>query len=251
MQGLVDKVVIVTGAGSGIGAACAERLAAEGAIVVAVDMDGGAVNGVVREITGEGTRISAMTGNVTSEDDVRRIVKDTVAQNGGLDAVVHAAGISRADDTDILKLSTEAFDDTVNVNYKATFLLYREVLPHLIARGGGSLVTISAASHLRGTGGAAYSSSKGAATALTKAIAYQQSKHNVRANVICPGLIDAPMLWRSLKKVGQDTPQFRPGALQRIGTAAELASLATYLVSDDAAFINGAVYAADGGMSQY
>jgi NAD(P)-dependent dehydrogenase (short-subunit alcohol dehydrogenase family) len=121
----------------------------------------------------------------------------------------------------------------------------------MVAAGGGSIVNISAASALRGTGGAAYSTSKGGVNTLTKVIATQHAKDNIRANAICPGPIDSPMLAASLKKLGLSEYPFRPGTLGRLGTREEVAWLAVYLASDESTFTTGAIYTIDGGQSQY
>jgi NAD(P)-dependent dehydrogenase (short-subunit alcohol dehydrogenase family) len=248
---LQDKSVIVTGAASGIGETIARVFAGEGARVAVTDINGTGVEATAASIVDTGGQAVALPGDLSSEQDVAGIVAGAVAAYGRVDALVHAAGVTITGDRDILDLPVEVWDRTIAVNLRGTFLICKAVVAEMAKVGGGSIVNISAASALRGGGGAAYSSSKGGVNTLTKVIAAQQSKRNIRANAICPGPIDSPMLAASMKKLGWTEYPLHPGTLPRVGRKEEVAMLAVFLASDESSFTTGAIYTVDGGQSQY
>lgn len=191
MQRFKDKVVLVTGAGGGIGQASARRIAAEGGAVYCVDLNPAAVEAAVAAIVGEGGRASGRVCDISREDDVRACVAACVAEYGSLDALVNMAGMLRFDDTEQLTLAQ--WQQVIDVNLTGTMLLCREVIPHLLLTKG-SIVNAASTAALSGLPcGVAYSASKGGVLAMTRSIAIEYAKRGVRANCVCPGEIKTGM----------------------------------------------------------
>jgi NAD(P)-dependent dehydrogenase (short-subunit alcohol dehydrogenase family) len=155
------------------------------------------------------------------------------------------------EDTKIVDVPEEVFDRTIAVNLRGMFLLCKYGIPHLKGAGGGAIVNLASVAALAGGGGTSYTTSKGGVAALTRAVAFQNAAENIRCNSICPGPVDTPMLQISMKKLGLSTMTSRPGTIPRIARPQEVASLITFLVSDEAAYITGATYTIDGGASQH
>ena len=243
---LAGRVAIVTGAASGIGRAVAQRFAAEGARVVAVDLNGEGLEETRRCTSGEGA-IRATVADVSRQSECRRIVEEACSAFGALNIVANMHGISDFTDTNILAVSEEVFQRTWEVNTKALFLLCKEAIPALQAAGGGAIINMSSGAALGGSGGTAYTASKGAVNALTRAIAYQFAKDNIRCNAVCPGPIDTPMMHRSFAKLGMTNLPIAPGRIPRIGQPEEVAALVAFLASDESGFITAATYTVDGG----
>jgi NAD(P)-dependent dehydrogenase (short-subunit alcohol dehydrogenase family) len=191
MQRFEDQVVLVTGAGGGIGRASAQRIAAEGGTVYCVDLNGEAVQATVDAIVAAGGKASGRVCDIGSEDDVRACVAACVEQCGGLNALVNMAGVLRFDDTEQLQLAQ--WQKVIDVNLTGTMLLCREALPHLVA-SKGAIVNAASTAALAGLPcGVAYSASKGGVLAMTRSIAIEYAKRGVRANCVCPGEIKTGM----------------------------------------------------------
>jgi NAD(P)-dependent dehydrogenase (short-subunit alcohol dehydrogenase family) len=248
-QRLSGKVAIVTGAASGIGKATAVRLAAEGAKVVAVDVNAVGLDETVAEITKANGAARAVAGDISRHDVCKRVIQEAVSAYGGVNILANTHGISDFTDTKLLTVSEEVFTRTWEVNTKAIFLLCKEAIPEMQKAGGGSIVNMSSGAALSGAGGTAYTASKGALNALTRAIAYQHAAEYIRCNVICPGAIDTPMMHRSFQKLGMTNLPIAPGRIPRIGQPEEVAALVAFLASDEAAYITAATYTIDGGAS--
>lgn len=240
---LSGKSAIVTGGASGIGRATAIRLAAEGANVLAIDVNGDGLAETAKTQSG----IKTLVADVSRAEDCKRIVDTAVASFGGLNIVANMHGISDSTDTKILTVSEEVFTRTWEVNTKALFLLCKASIPSLQAAGGGSIINMSSGAALGGSGGVAYTASKGGVNALTRAIAYQHAGDNIRCNTVCPGPIDTPMMHRSFAKLGMTNLPIAPGRIPRIGRPEEVAGLVAFLASDEAEFISAATYTIDGG----
>jgi NAD(P)-dependent dehydrogenase (short-subunit alcohol dehydrogenase family) len=176
-------------------------------------------------------------------------VAETVKAFGGLNIVANMHGISDFSDTKILTVSEDVFTRTWEVNTKAIFLLCKQAIPEMQKAGAGSIINMSSGAALGGGGGTAYTASKGALNALTRAIAYQHAADNIRCNAICPGPIDTPMMHSSFKKLGMTDLPIAPGRIPRIGRPEEVAALVAFLASDEAGFITAATYTIDGGAS--
>jgi len=191
MQRFTDKVVLVTGAGGGIGKASALRIAAEGGTVFCVDLNAQAVESAVAEIIAAGGQAGGQVCDISVEAQVRACVAACIERYGSLYALVNMAGMLRFDDTGQLQLAH--WQRVIDVNLTGTMLLCREVLPHLLA-SRGSIVNAASTAALSGLPcGVAYSASKGGVLALTRSIAVEYAKRGVRANCVCPGEIKTGM----------------------------------------------------------
>ena len=244
---LAGRVAIVTGAASGIGKAVATRLAREGARVVAVDVNEAGLAATVAEIRGAGGTASSVAADLALAETAETVVSEAVTTHGGLNIVANMHGLSDFSDTKILTTPVEVFQRTWEVNTKAIFLLCKRAIPELQKAGGGSIINMSSGAALGGSGGVAYTASKGALNALTRAIAYQHAADRIRCNNVCPGPIDTPMMHRSFEKLGMTNLPIAPGRIPRIGEAEEVAALVAFLASDESSFITAATYTIDGG----
>ncbi len=235
MDRLVGTVAVVTGGASGIGAACAVRLAAEGAIVATVDIADG-VDYVV---------------DVRDEAAIEAAFADVVGTHGRLDAVVHAAGVAGGGPVHLLE--QDEWDRVVDINMKGTYLVDKHAAIHMLAAGRGSIVNISSIEGLEGTeGGSAYNASKGGVVTLTKSMAIDYGRKGIRVNCICPGGIDTPLLRDIVAAPGLEC--YRDAMrdahlLGRFGRPEEIAAAAAFLASDDASFITGHSLVVDGGFT--
>jgi NAD(P)-dependent dehydrogenase (short-subunit alcohol dehydrogenase family) len=233
------KRALVTGAGSGIGAAVARRLHEEGAEVVLTNVSAEAVEAIAAEL-GEGA--SAVRLDVRDEDAVREVVRD-------VDVLVNVAGIgstTSAPDTPL-----EVWEDVLAVNARGTFLCCKHAIPGMVERGGGSIVNMASVAGLVGLRNrVAYSASKGAVIAMTRALAVDHVADGVRVNAVCPGTVDTPWVRRLVEDVGESLDALRARQLMgRLGTTEEIAGAVAYLASDEAAFVTGTALVVDGGLT--
>jgi NAD(P)-dependent dehydrogenase (short-subunit alcohol dehydrogenase family) len=251
---LAGKVAVVTGGASGIGLATAERFAGEGARVLLVDRDEDAGRSAADSINRTGATSLFAAANLTVAAEVESVVAVAVKAFGRVDILVNAAGLSgrRWGDGPTGDCTEEAWDRVLENNLKSVFLCSRSALPRLIATGNGAIVNVASVLGLVG-GDAdfathAYAASKGGIIALTRAIAIAYAPRNVRANVICPGLIATPM---SQRAQASPTIRERLAELQPLtgdfGHADDVAHAAVYLASDEARFVTGVVHPVDGG----
>jgi NAD(P)-dependent dehydrogenase (short-subunit alcohol dehydrogenase family) len=191
MDRFENKVVIVTGAGSGIGMACAIRLASEGANVFALDVNETGLNDLSAQLDQQGVNHVVQVCDISNEQAVNDAVASCVEYFKQIDVLVHMAGMLRFDHTHDLTLDN--WQKIINVNITGTFMLARAVLPHLISTQGNIVNAASTAALSGLANGAAYSASKGAVLAFTRSIAVEYAKRGVRANCICPGEINTNM----------------------------------------------------------
>ena len=251
---LRDKVALITGGGSGIGRATAQRFATEGArglILVDQDADGAAESAaLVAEASDAGVEVLVAAGDVTDTELPTATVAETLDRFGRLDVVMTAAGVSvgRA----LVDTEPDDWDRVFAVNVKGTYLWIRAALPSMIEQGSGSVITI--ASQLAVSGGrtnTAYIASKGAVVALTRTTAVDCAKTGVRVNSILPGATETPLLDRSFARLGDPAgARARSVArhpMGRFGQPEEMAAAAVYLASDDSTFTTGAEIRVDGG----
>ncbi len=247
MNRFEDKVVIVTGAGSGIGRACAQRIAQEGGTIHGLDVSADGLQDLAVELHEGGGNHSVSVCDVSSEDAVTAVVAECVSTHGRIDALVHMAGILRFDNTHELELTN--WQKLMDVNVTGTFILCKAVLPHLI-ESRGNIVNAASTAALAGLPyGAAYSASKGAVKMFTRAIAIEYAKRGVRANCICPGDIktnmtndipfpedmDMTLLQRTMSLTGPTGPDV-------------IASMVALVASNEGRHINGEEIRVDGGI---
>ena len=240
-QRLAGRRAFVTGAGSGIGRACAVRLAAEGAFVVASDRDAPDVPGVAL----------AVIADVTSEQSVADAVAQAADACGGLDTVVTCAGVLQSAATHETPL--ELWDLVLDVNLTGTFLAVRSCLPHLLAAGGGSVVTVgSIASVVAGGYAACYDASKGAVLQFTRAVGAEYAHRGIRANCVCPGALTTGLKATSAAVTGplrSEHATWAEAPISRHADPAELAAVVAFLCADDSSFMTGSAVMVDGGFT--
>jgi NAD(P)-dependent dehydrogenase (short-subunit alcohol dehydrogenase family) len=250
MSILSGKRALITGGASGIGKATAKLFAREGASVGLVDIDAGAGQTVVEEITNVGGRAIFITADVTSAADCDRAVQQMIDHYGGVDILVNNAGVIQR--ATVVDTTEEQWDHVMSVNVKSIFLFGKYAIPHFVDAGGGVIINISSGWGLvGGPRAASYCASKGAVVLLTKAMAIDHGAQNIRINCICPGDTDTPMLRREAKQLGESEAIFLSEAakrpLKRIGQPEDIAQAALYLASDAAAFVTGTTLVVDGG----
>lgn len=249
-QTLARKVALITGAASGIGRATALLFAREGASVVIADMNETAGQAVAEDIVQNGGQAIFERIDVTNASDCEGVVQKTLAKFGGLQILFNNAGIIRR--ASILELTEEDWDRVMAVNVKSIFLMSRLVIPIMAKTGGGSIINMSSGWGLAGgPRAAAYCASKGAVVLMTKAMAIDHGRQNIRVNCICPGDTDTNLLRSEARQLGEPVDGFlaesarRP--LGRIGKPEEIANAALYLASDDSSFVTGTALVVDGG----
>jgi NAD(P)-dependent dehydrogenase (short-subunit alcohol dehydrogenase family) len=248
MGRLDGKVVVITGAAGGMGREAALLFCAEGARVCVADVD--------RE---NGERTAADAGDaffqevdVTSEESVRSMYAATKETFGGVDVLYNNAGISPADDDSILDTSLEAWERVQAVNTRGVFLCCKHGIPYLLDRGGGSVINVASFVALVGaaTSQISYTASKGAVLAMTRELGVQFARQGLRANALCPGPVETPLLLR----IWGDDPSAAQRRLVhiptgRLATPREIVNAALFLASDESSYVTAATFAVDGGIT--
>jgi len=248
---LKDKVAIITGAGSGIGAATAVAMAAEGARVVVADVNEAGAKTTVQKIEGAGGHAVAMTADVTRAADNQALVERAVAAWGRLDIYFANAGVPQWK-TDVEEVDEKTFDTIFDVNVKGVYLGAKYALPVMKRAGRGVfLITASTAALRPRPGGQIYAASKGAVVTLAKALALEVAPHGVRVVAICPVATHTPMLPTFMGKHQVDDEGLKryeaTVPLGRLNQPDDIAHAAIFLASDDAAMITGSTLEVDGG----
>ena len=249
---LKGKVALITGAAAGIGRASALLFAQEGAGIAVVDLDRSGSEALAAEIEQAGGQACAIIGDVARAADVQRMVQQTRERFGTVHILFNNAGVVPHG---TVHQTTEAeWDRTMAINVKSMYLFCHEVVPIFLEQRSGAILNTCSATALRSVvDRAAYSASKGAVLALTRSMALDYVKHNIRVNCLCPGTIDTPSLQQRLAAFpdpAEARKQFiARQPMGRLGTAAEVAQAALYLVSDEAAFVTGTAFSIDGGFA--
>jgi NAD(P)-dependent dehydrogenase (short-subunit alcohol dehydrogenase family) len=247
MQRLLDRVAVVTGAGSGIGLASARRLAAEGAKVVAVDVDAATGKAAADETGG-----LFVQADVTREDDVAGMYAAALASFGRIDIAFNNAGISPPEDGSILDTGLEAWRRVQDANLTSVYLCCRHVLPHMRRQGKGSVINTASFVAVMGaaTSQVSYTASKGGVLALSRELGVQFARDGIRVNALCPGPVNTPLL----KELFAADPERAARRLVhvpvgRFAEPEEIAAAVAFLASDDASFITASSFLVDGGIS--
>jgi NAD(P)-dependent dehydrogenase (short-subunit alcohol dehydrogenase family) len=249
---LRGKVALITGAGMGQGREGALVFAEHGARVVVADVNAEAAADTARAITAAGGEALAVVGDVGVERDVERMVGEGVRRFGALHVLYNNAGVLWKDrDRSVLETSEENWDRVQAINLKGPFFVTKHGNPHLIRAGGGSVINVGSVSALCGFTLAqdSYTAAKGALISLTKSLAIQFARQNVRCNIIHPGIIETPMQAPYLKDPAK-RKSFEDGIpLGRIAHPREIAHVALFLASDESSYVTGAEIAVDGGFT--
>ncbi|MFJ7826553.1 meso-butanediol dehydrogenase / (S,S)-butanediol dehydrogenase / diacetyl reductase [Psychrobacillus sp. OK028] len=238
---LQNKVAIITGGASGIGAATAKLFVQEGAKVVLVDLNEEKGKAFEAELKAQNAEALFVKANITSEEEVQNIFKETIATFGKVDVVFNNAGIGRVTPTEELEYSE--WRNTVNVDLDGVFLVAREAIREMLKGDGGTIVnTASMYGWVGSPGSAAYNAAKGGVINLTRSLALEYATKNIRVNALAPGFIDTPIIPEESKEVLKTmTP------MQRLGQAEEMAKAVLFMASDDSSFMTGNVLTVDGG----
>jgi NAD(P)-dependent dehydrogenase (short-subunit alcohol dehydrogenase family) len=249
MPGRLDgKVCVITGAGGGMGREAAILFSEEGARVCAADVNLEAAQQTAREARDA----FAFEVDVADEASVKAMMDAAADHYGGVDVLYNNAGISPNDDASVLDTTTDAWDRVQNVNTKGVFLCCKHGIPHLQRRGGGSVINVASFVAILGaaTSQISYTASKGAVLAMSRELAVQFARENIRVNALCPGPVETPLL---LSIYGDDPAAFERRRVHwptgRLGKPREIVNGALFLASDDSSFVTGATFLVDGGLT--
>lgn len=240
------RSAVITGGGSGIGRAVAERLASEGATIAVVDLDGTSAEACAGGLRGAGATAFAVAADISRPDQAARAVQEAAGQfGGGIDILVHSAGIGA--ERSFLETTPDEWRRLIDVDLSGTFFVCQAVARIMAERRYGRIVTLASTAGIRGgTGRAAYGAAKGGVIALTRVMAVELAAWGITANALAPGAIETDLVKRMHSE--ETRVVYRAGIpLDRYGTPEETAAAAAFLASDDAGYITGEVLAVDGG----
>jgi NAD(P)-dependent dehydrogenase (short-subunit alcohol dehydrogenase family) len=248
MDRLKNKVVFITGAGAGIGRASSILFGNEGAKVAVADIDQLGGRETVHLINGTGTQAIYIKTDVTDPESVKGAIQKTIDKFGKLDIIYNNAGGSLADDGPVTEISVELWEKTHSINLFGTFLCCKYGIPEVIKNGGGSIILTGSILGLRGAERSAYAAAKGAVIQLTRIMAVDYAKYNIRVNCICPGVTLTERVVKYIKQTGQGAgDKFRPLHLLGFCEPTDIAYAAVYLASDESRIVTGAVLPVDSG----
>lgn len=249
---LQDKVILVTGAASGMGRVATRMFAEQGARVIAADV---AEEGLREAVAAVGERFAdavvPVVGDVTRSDDVRRMVATGVERFGKLNVLYNNAGIMPDDDTSVVATDEAMWERVLDVNLKSIFLCCKHGVPALVEAGGGSIVNIASFVALLGctVPQDAYTASKGGVLALTRSLAVQYGRQGVRANAICPGPVLTPLLESLFPNETEKNKRLNRIPLGRFGRAEDVVWAGIFLASDESSWMTGTSFVVDGGIT--
>jgi NAD(P)-dependent dehydrogenase (short-subunit alcohol dehydrogenase family) len=244
---LQDKVAVITGAGSGIGLASARRFASEGAKVVCVDIDDLAGKAAADDVGG-----IFVHADVTADADVQAMYAAAVETFGGLDIAFNNAGISPPDDDSILTTEIDAWRRVQEVNLTSVYLCCKYAIPHMQARGGGSIINTASFVAVMGsaTSQISYTASKGGVLAMSRELGVQFARERIRVNALCPGPVNTPLLQELFAKDPERAARRLVHIpVGRFAEPEEIAAAVAFLASDDSSFITASSFLVDGGIS--
>ena len=245
---LENKVALITGGGSGIGKASCLLFAREGAKVVAVDLKRETAEATAKEI---GSAARAFAADVSKASDAEGMIRFAEEQFGRVDIVFNNAGVFHPDDDSVTNTSEAIWDMVININLKGVFLGCKYAIPALLRAGGGSIINTASFVAVMGaaTPQIAYTASKGGVLAMTREIAVEFARKNIRANSLCPGPVETPLLQELLSDPARRQRRLVHIPPGRFGKAEEMANAALFLASDESSFVNGTTFLVDGGIT--
>jgi NAD(P)-dependent dehydrogenase (short-subunit alcohol dehydrogenase family) len=248
---LASKVALITGAGSGIGRESALLFAKEGAKVVVVDIHSAAGQETVSRIKTAGGEAAFARADVSTAADAQAMIEFAETTYGGLNVLFNNAGVFPDQDGSVLDTAEEVWDFVMNVNLKGVFLGCKYGIPALLRAGGGSIINTASFVALIGaaTSQIAYTASKGGVLAMTREMAVEFARQNIRLNAICPGPVETPLLAQLLADPARRQRRMVHIPMGRLARAHEVALAALFLASDDSAYVNGATFTVDGGIT--
>ncbi|MGH7789943.1 MAG: glucose 1-dehydrogenase [Candidatus Binatia bacterium] len=248
---LANKTALITGAGSGIGRVTALRFAAEGARVVAADFDDAGGRETVAQVRGQGGEADFIRTDVAKAADVEAMIAFAERHYGALHVLFNNAGIFPDEDGSVVDTDEATFDRVINVNLKGVFFGCKYGIPALLRAGGGSLINTASFVAVMGsaTAQSAYTASKGGVLALTREIAVEFARRGIRANALCPGPVNTPLLQTLLADPAARNRRLVHLPMGRLAEAGEIANAALFLASDESSYVNGAAFMVDGGTS--
>jgi NAD(P)-dependent dehydrogenase (short-subunit alcohol dehydrogenase family) len=248
MGRLDGKVVVITGAGGGMGREAALVFSEEGASVCVTDVDGDAAEETAREAR----EAFAFTVDVADPASVEAMYGAAAERYGGIDVLYNNAGISPAEDASILETEPEAWQRVQDVNTKGVYLCCKHGIPYLLERGGGSVINVASFVALMGaaTSQISYTASKGAVLSLSRELGVQFARQGIRVNALCPGPVETPLL---LRIFGDDPAAYERRRVHlpmgRLAKPREIVNAALFLASDESSYVNGATFVVDGGLT--
>jgi NAD(P)-dependent dehydrogenase (short-subunit alcohol dehydrogenase family) len=247
LERLTDRVAVVTGGGSGIGLATAQRFAAEGARVVVVDLNASAGEAAAKEVGGE-----FVSADVSDEAQVRALFDGVAERHGRVDVAFNNAGISPPDDDSILTTGLDAWERVNRVNLTSVYLCCKYVIPHMRRQGKGSIINTASFVALMGaaTSQIAYTASKGGVLAMTRELGVQFAREGIRVNALCPGPVATPLLLDLFAKDPERAARRLVHVpMGRFAEPAEIAAAVAFLASDDSSFMTASQFVVDGGIT--
>jgi NAD(P)-dependent dehydrogenase (short-subunit alcohol dehydrogenase family) len=248
---LATKVALITGGGSGIGKAACLLFAKEGAKVVVVDLKVDTAEATADEIRKAGGDAKAFAADVSKAKDAEAMVRFAEESYGKLNVVFNNAGVFHPDDDSVTNTSEAIWDMVINVNLKGVFLGCQYAVPALLRAGGGSIINTASFVAIMGAAAPqiAYTASKGGVLSMTREIAVEFARKNIRANSLCPGPVETPLLAKLLSDPARRNRRLVHIPMGRFARAEEMANAALFLASDESSFVTGTSFLVDGGIS--
>lgn len=249
---LSNKIILVTGAGSGMGRVATRIFTEHGANIVAADVNEAGLTQTMEEI-GSSNRgsVHPVVGDVTNDEDVRRMIEEGCARFGAINVLYNNAGIMPEADTSVVDTDPDLWDTIQRVNVKSIFLLCKHAVPRMIEAGGGSIINIASFVALIGCTNPqdAYTASKGAVLSLTRSLAVQYGPSGIRANAICPGPILTPMTEQLFPTEAEKMKRLNRIPLGRFGRTEDIVNAGIFLASDESSWMTGSQFVVDGGIT--